>query len=81
MHPHFSRNVRQYHMPIFEFHPKHRVGQSFCHSALYFNDIFFGHVRLFSFPTSDRLGRSIWSLAQYSSRATRLYGNGMFKMG
>lgn len=30
-------------MPVFEFDPKHRIGEVFRDLALHFNDIFLGH--------------------------------------
>ena len=40
---HLSRNVRGYHMPIFEFDPKRCVGQRVNNFAFEFNAFFFSH--------------------------------------
>jgi len=41
MHPHLSRNVPQYHMPVFQLHAKRRIWQILNHLTLHLNDIIF----------------------------------------
>lgn len=48
MHPHFPRDMSQYDMAVFEFHPKHGVGKRLRDRALNFNNVFFCHVVLYS---------------------------------
>lgn len=44
MHPHFSGDVSQYSVPVFQLYAKHRIGESLSHRAGHFYDIFFWHV-------------------------------------
>ena len=48
MHPHFSRDVSQYDMPIIQLDSKHGIRKRFRYRALDFNNVFFCHFRLFS---------------------------------
>ena len=44
VHAHLSRNMPQYDVAIFEFHPKRSVGEIINNLALHLDDIFFGHI-------------------------------------
>jgi hypothetical protein len=37
MHPHLSGNMSRYHVPVFQFHPEHRITEGLDHSAILLN--------------------------------------------
>lgn len=45
VHPHFSRNMSQNHMSVFQLDPEGRIREILQNLALHLNHVIFGHIK------------------------------------